>query len=75
MIWRNRISVGVQVVYGLKFMKQSFVSFIHLFKKKFNRFFKMVKPGDKDLIQSLVLDANLTDIPAESCSSNTNYRE
>ncbi|XP_027206254.2 voltage-dependent calcium channel subunit alpha-2/delta-3-like isoform X2 [Dermatophagoides pteronyssinus] len=30
---------------------------------------------DKDLIQSLVLDANLTDIPTESCSSNPNYRD
>ncbi|KAH9520918.1 Voltage-dependent calcium channel subunit alpha-2/delta-4 [Dermatophagoides farinae] len=30
---------------------------------------------DKDLIQSLVLDANLTDIPTERCSSNPNYRD
>ncbi|KAF7492014.1 Voltage-dependent calcium channel subunit alpha-2/delta-3 [Sarcoptes scabiei] len=30
---------------------------------------------DKDLIQSLVLDANLTDTTREQCSSNPNYRD
>lgn len=75
LISRSKTSGGEQAVFDRKSMKPFHVS------HRAGAFLRQIingsfsQPGDKDLIQSLVLDAKLTDIPSDKCNTSPNYRE